>query len=146
MVKAIRATKPGGLDVMSWDDVEVGAPDKGEVLVTGAAGGVGSVATAILAHLGYQVVCVTGRAEAADYLTSLGASRIIGREDLSTLSKAPLESETWAGCIDAVGGHMLARVLGQMKYGSSVASVGLAGGEDALRKISYHIPLMSRPD
>ena len=117
------------LSVMALEDHGL-TPDKGEVLVTGAAGGVGSVATAILTHLGYKVVCVTGRAEAADYLTSLGASRIISREELSTLSKAPLESETWAGCIDAVGGHMLARVLGQMKYGASVASVGLAGGAE----------------
>ncbi len=102
--------------------------DQGEVLVTGAAGGVGSVATAILSHLGYQVAAVTGRPETADYLTSLGASVIIAREELNELSKRPLEKERWAGCIDAVGGTMLSRVLGQMKYGASVAAVGLAGG------------------
>lgn len=103
-------------------------PAKGEVLVTGAAGGVGSVAVAILAQLGYQVVAVTGRAETHDYLTSLGASRIIARDDINETVKRPLEAETWAGCVDAVGGAMLARVLGQMKYAGSVAAVGLAGG------------------
>jgi len=103
-------------------------PDQGEVLVTGAAGGVGSVATAILAHLGYQVAAVTGRPETEAYLRELGASRIVARADLAETVKRPLEAETWAGCIDAVGGPMLARVLGQMKYGASVAAVGLAGG------------------
>ncbi len=103
-------------------------PKKGEVLVTGASGGVGSVATAILANLGYQVAAVTGRPETATYLKSLGASRIVAREDISETTKRPLESETWAGCIDAVGGSMLARVLGQINYGGSVAAIGLAGG------------------
>ena len=102
--------------------------DQGEVLVTGAAGGVGSVATAILSQLGYAVAAVTGRPETADYLTRLGASVIIPREELNELTKRPLEKERWAGCIDAVGGTMLSRVLGQMKYGASVAAVGLAGG------------------
>ncbi|MGC8202719.1 MDR family oxidoreductase [Aliiroseovarius sp. PTFE2010] len=100
----------------------------GEVLVTGAAGGVGSVATAILANLGYDVAGVTGRPELEGYLKSLGAKRIVARDQLNETVKRPLESETWAGCIDAVGGAMLARVLGQMKYGGSVAAVGLAGG------------------
>ncbi len=100
----------------------------GPVLVTGAAGGVGSVATAILANLGYDVAGVTGRPETADYLTSLGATQIVAREELNETTKRPLEGETWAGCVDAVGGAMLARVLGQMKYGASVAAVGLAGG------------------
>lgn len=103
-------------------------PDKGEVLVTGAAGGVGSVAVAVLAKSGYQVAAVTGRPEAEGYLKDLGATRIVARAELSEVSNRPLESETWAGCIDAVGGSMLARVLGQMKYGASVAAVGLAGG------------------
>ncbi len=103
-------------------------PGRGPVLVTGAAGGVGSVATAILSNLGYEVAGVTGRPETADYLTSLGASQIVAREDINETVKRPLESEAWSGCIDAVGGAMLARVLGQMKYGSSVAAVGLAGG------------------
>lgn len=104
------------------------SPEKGEVLVTGAAGGVGSVATAILANLGYDVAGVTGRPETEDYLKDLGASRIVPREELAETVKRPLETETWAGCVDAVGGAMLARVLGQMKYGASVAAVGLAGG------------------
>ena len=102
--------------------------DHGPVLVTGAAGGVGSVATAILANLGYEVAAVTGRPETADYLRSLGATQIVAREEINETVKRPLESETWAGCVDAVGGAMLARVLGQMKYGASVAAVGLAGG------------------
>ena len=100
----------------------------GPVLVTGAAGGVGSVATAILAHLGHEVAAVTGRPETAEYLRSLGATRIVPREELAETVKRPLEAETWAGGVDAVGGAMLARVLGQMKYGASVAAVGLAGG------------------
>ncbi|SIN97274.1 acryloyl-CoA reductase [Vannielia litorea] len=103
-------------------------PGQGPVLVTGASGGVGSVATAILANLGYEVAGVTGRPESADYLKDLGASQIVPREDIAEAVKRPLESETWAGCVDAVGGAMLARVLGQMKYGASVAAVGLAGG------------------
>lgn len=115
------------LAVMALEDHGL-TPEKGEVLVTGAAGGVGSVATAILGHLGYQVAAVTGRPEQAEYLKSLGASRIVPREELAETVKRPLESETWAGCVDAVGGAMLARVLGQMKYGASVAAVGLAGG------------------
>ncbi len=105
-------------------------PGQGEVLVTGAAGGVGSVATAILAKLGYQVAAVTGRPEAAAYLRELGAHRIVPREELNETGKRPLETETWAGCVDAVGGPMLARVLGQMKHGCSVAAVGLAGGTE----------------
>lgn len=100
----------------------------GPVLVTGAAGGVGSVATAILSNLGYEVAGVTGRPETSDYLKSLGATQIVPREEINETTKRPLEKETWAGCIDAVGGDMMARVLGQMQYGASVAAVGLAGG------------------
>jgi len=103
-------------------------PETGPVLVTGAAGGVGSVATAILANLGYDVAVVTGRSKQAQYLKSLGANKIIAREDINETTKRPLEAETWAGCVDAVGGEMLARILGQMSYGGSVAAVGLAGG------------------
>ena len=103
-------------------------PDQGPVLVTGAAGGVGSVATAILSHLGFEVAAVTGRPDTADYLKSLGATQIVARDEINETVKRPLESENWAGCVDAVGGPMLARVLGQMKYGASVAAVGLAGG------------------
>ena len=103
-------------------------PGNGEVLVTGAAGGVGSVATAILAKLGYEVAAVTGRPEQEAYLKGLGASRIVARDEVNTPSGRPLDKETWAGCVDAVGGAMLATILPQMKYGSSVAAVGLAGG------------------
>ncbi|MEM1234020.1 MAG: acryloyl-CoA reductase [Pseudomonadota bacterium] len=100
----------------------------GPVLVTGAAGGVGSVATAILAAIGHAVAGVTGRPETAEYLKNLGATTIVAREEINETVKRPLESETWGGCVDAVGGAMLARVLGQMQYGASVAAVGLAGG------------------
>ena len=115
------------LAVMALEDQGL-QKDNGPVLVTGAAGGVGSVATAILANLGYEVAGVTGRPETADYLKSLGATQIVAREEINETTKRPLESESWAGCVDAVGGAMLARVLGQMKYGASVAAVGLAGG------------------
>jgi acrylyl-CoA reductase (NADPH) len=113
------------LSVMALEDHGI---KEGPVLVTGAAGGVGSVATAILANLGHAVAGVTGRPETADYLTSLGASQIVAREELNETTKRPLEAETWGGCVDAVGGAMLARVLGQMEYGASVVAVGLAGG------------------
>ena len=115
------------LAVMALEDHGL-KPGQGPVLVTGAAGGVGSVATAILAGLGYEVAGVTGRPETADYLKSLGATQIVPREDINETVKRPLEAETWSGCVDAVGGDMLARVLGQMKYGASVSAVGLAGG------------------
>ncbi len=115
------------LAVMALEDHGL-RPGAGPVLVTGAAGGVGSVAVALLAALGHEVAGVTGRPEQADYLTGLGAARIVARADLAETVKRPLEAETWAGCVDAVGGAMLARVLGQMKYGASVAAVGLAGG------------------
>jgi acrylyl-CoA reductase (NADPH) len=113
------------LSVMALEDHGI---KDGPVLVTGAAGGVGSVATAILAALGHEVAGVTGRPETGDYLKSLGATQIVAREELNEAIKRPMEAETWGGCVDAVGGEMLARVLGQMKYGASVASVGLAGG------------------
>ncbi|WGI20634.1 acryloyl-CoA reductase [Amylibacter sp. IMCC11727] len=115
------------LAVMALEDHGLKAGD-GPVLVTGAAGGVGSVAVALLAALGHEVAGVTGRPETADYLKSLGATQIVAREEINETTKRPLEAETWAGCVDAVGGDMLARVLGQMKYGASVSAVGLAGG------------------
>ncbi len=113
------------LAVMALEDHGI---KPGPVLVTGAAGGVGSVATAILAGLGHKVAAVTGRPEQAAYLESLGATQIVARDELNETVKRPLEAETWGGCVDAVGGAMLARVLGQMEYGASVAAVGLAGG------------------
>ncbi len=103
-------------------------PAKGEVLVTGAAGGVGSVAVALLARAGYRVAAVTGRPETEAYLRRLGATRIVPRAEIAETVKKPLEAETWAACIDAVGGAMLARVLGQLQAGASVAAVGNAGG------------------
>ena len=115
------------LAVMALEDHGLKA-GQGPVLVTGAAGGVGSVATAILANLGYEVAAVTGRPETEEYLRGLGATQIVPREEINETVKRPLERETWAGCVDAVGGDMLARVLGQMKYGGSVSAVGLAGG------------------
>lgn len=104
-------------------------PDSGEILVTGAAGGVGSVATAVLAKLGYRVVAVTGRPEESDYLTGLGASRILPRSDFTEPGK-PLAKEQWAGAIDVAGGRVLANVCAQMKYRSVVAACGLAAGMD----------------
>jgi acrylyl-CoA reductase (NADPH) len=115
------------LAVMSLEKAGL-APDKGEVLVTGAAGGVGSVAVAILAKLGYAVAAVTGRPEMADYLKDLGAATIIDRAELAEAGPKPLETERWAAAVDAVGGEMLAKVLKQMKYNGSVASIGLAAG------------------
>ena len=103
-------------------------PARGEVLVTGAAGGVGSVAVALLAQLGYTVAAVTGRQDTADYLRNLGAASIVDRAELAEAGTRPLESERWAAAVDAVGGEMLARVLKQMKYSGSVAAIGLAGG------------------
>ncbi|MCD2262136.1 oxidoreductase [Dietzia aurantiaca] len=104
-------------------------PDSGEILVTGAAGGVGSVAIAVLAALGYRVVAVTGRPDEADYLTGLGATRILPRSDFTEPGK-PLAKEQWAGAIDVAGGRVLANVCAQMKYRSVVAACGLAAGMD----------------
>ncbi len=115
------------LAVMALEDHGL-KPGDGPVLVTGAAGGVGSVAVALLAALGHEVAAVTGRPETEAYLRDLGATKIVPREEINETVKRPLEAETWAGCVDAVGGAMLARVLGQMKYGASVSAVGLAGG------------------
>jgi len=102
-------------------------PDSGEILVTGAAGGVGSVAVAILAKLGYAVVAMTGRPAEADYLKSLGASRIVDRGDYSAPGR-PLAREQWAGAVDVAGGQVLANVCAAMKYRGVVAACGLAGG------------------
>ena len=103
-------------------------PESGPILVTGAAGGVGSVAVAILAQLGYSVSASTGREELHEYLTSLGASSIISRDALSEPAKRPWEKENWGGAIDTVGSTTLARLLTQINYGGSVAACGLAGG------------------
>ena len=103
-------------------------PDGGEVLVTGAGGGVGSVATVLLAKRGYQVAAMTGRAEIADYLTDLGASRIVSREEMLDDPGKPMESGVWGGCIDCVGGQILARAIKQMNYGCGIASLGNTAG------------------
>jgi len=116
------------LCVMALENQGV-TPDKGEVLVTGAAGGVGSVAIAILAKLGYTVVASTGRASEEAYLKSLGASSIIDRNELSEKGR-PLGKERWAGAIDTVGSQTLANVCAQIKYGGAVAACGLAQGMD----------------
>ena len=104
-------------------------PDQGEILVTGAAGGVGSIAISLLAKLGYQVVASSGRAEQTDYLLSLGATAVIDRSELSAKGR-PLAKERWAGAIDAVGSHTLANICAAMKYGGTVAACGLAQGFD----------------
>ena len=117
------------LAVMALEDHGL-KPGAGEVLVTGAAGGVGSVATALLAKLGHSVAASTGRPETHDYLRKLGATIFLDRAELAKKPERPLERERWAGAIDAVGGTTLANVLTQLRYMASVASCGLAGGSD----------------
>ncbi|WP_427981322.1 MDR family oxidoreductase [Agarivorans sp.] len=105
-------------------------PESGEVLVTGASGGVGSVAVCLLAQLGYQVAAVTGRVEQnSQLLTDLGASRVIDRAEFAEAAR-PLEKQLWAGAVDTVGSNMLAKVLAQIDYNGAVAACGLAGGFD----------------
>lgn len=104
-------------------------PASGEIVVTGAAGGVGSIAVAVLSKLGFEVAAVTGRASEADYLKSLGAASVIDRSEL-TGKVRPLASERWAGAIDVVGSTVLANVIASMKYDGVVAACGLAGGLD----------------
>ena len=105
------------------------SPARGPVVVTGAAGGVGSVAIAILSKLGYHVIASTGRLQEADYLKSLGAAEIIDRNELSGPAK-PLAKERWAGAVDSVGSTTLANILSMTRYGGAVAACGLAGGMD----------------
>jgi acrylyl-CoA reductase (NADPH) len=102
----------------------------GDVLVTGAAGGVGSVAVSLLSRLGHRVVASTGRPELASYLTELGAAELVDRATLTAKPSRPLESERWAGAVDAVGGTTLATILTQLYYRASVAACGLAGGSE----------------
>ena len=116
-------------------------PGHGPVLVTGAAGGVGSVAVSLLAGLGHQVAAVTGRPETWHYLEALGATSIVPREALAEATPKPLESETWAACIDAVGGPMLSRVMKQLKYRGAAAAVGNAGGVEVPMSV---IPFLLR--
>lgn len=105
------------------------SPKSGPVVVTGAAGGVGSVATAVLSKLGYHVIASTGRAAEADYLRHLGAAEVIDRNELSAPAK-PLAKERWAGGVDSVGSNTLANVLSMTKYGGAIAACGLAAGMD----------------
>lgn len=104
-------------------------PDQGEILVTGAVGGVGSVAVSLLAKLGYTVVASSGRPEEKDYLLSLGATQVMDRNELSEKGR-PLAKERWAGAIDVAGSHTLANICASMKYGGTVAACGLAQGYD----------------
>jgi acrylyl-CoA reductase (NADPH) len=101
------------------------APADGPVLVTGATGGVGSVAVALLKKLGFDVVASSGKADKTDYLKALGASRVIGRDDLSAENKRPMLAETWAHAVDTVGGEILSNVIKSLMYGGSVAICGL---------------------
>ncbi len=105
------------------------SPNSGPMVVTGAAGGVGSVATALLSKLGYHVIASTGRMSEADYLKSLGAAEVIDRNDLSGPAK-PLAKERWAGGVDSVGSVTLANLLSMTKYGGAIAACGLAAGMD----------------
>ena len=114
-------------------------PDSGPILVTGAAGGVGSIATALLAAQGYEVHASTGRTEEKEYLSSLGASTIIDRQELSEQSKRPLTGARWAGAIDAVGSHTLANVLAAIKPFGCVAACGLAQGMDLSTSVAPFI-------
>jgi acrylyl-CoA reductase (NADPH) len=116
------------LAVMALERAGLG-PGRGPVVVTGAAGGVGSVAVALLAKLGYAVIASTGRPEEASYLKGLGATEILDRKELSGPAR-PLAKERWAGGIDAVGSTTLANVLSMTRYGGAVAACGLAGGMD----------------
>lgn len=104
-------------------------PEHGEIVVSGAAGGVGSVAIAVLAKLGYTVVAVSGRSEEVDYLKRLGASEVLNRADFSSPGK-PLGKERWAGAVDVVGSHTLANICATTKYRGVVTACGLAGGMD----------------
>jgi len=115
------------LSVVALQDHGI-TPDSGPVLVTGATGGVGSTSVDMLSNLGYEVVASTGKPSAADFLTGLGASSIIDRDELSEESRRPLERTVWAGAVDCVGGVTLANVLKKVRYGGSVAASGLTGG------------------
>jgi len=115
------------LALMALEHAEI-SPESGPVLVTGAAGGVGSIACALLSSAGYTVEGSTGRADTHDYLKSLGVSTVIPRSELEEPSTRPLNREHWAGCVDTVGGTTLATVLTRMRYGGAVTAIGLAGG------------------
>jgi len=119
-----------GLALMALEDHGLTPEVEGDLLITGAAGGLGSVAVALAAASGYRVTAATGRPETHDYLRALGATDFVDRAELSEGRIRPLDSERWAGCIDSVGSTTLAKVLSQTRYGRSVAACGLAGGSD----------------
>lgn len=116
------------LSVMALEEHGLKTDSKGEVLVTGAGGGVGSISVALLANLGYRVAAVTGRADTHDYLRHLGAATIVDRSELETPPKGPMAREMWSGVVDNVGGSMLSNLIPAMAYWSSAALVGNAGG------------------
>lgn len=125
------------LSVLALEDHGV-TPDKGPVLVTGAAGGVGSVAVVLLSKLGYRVIASTGRPQESDYLRALGANEIIPRQELAEPAR-PLATERWAGAIDVAGSHTLANVLSMTEYGGCVAATGLAQGMDLTTSVAPFI-------
>ncbi len=116
------------LCVMALEEQGV-IPEQGTILVTGASGGVGGIAVALLAELGYRVAAVTGRRDKDDYIYRLGATEIVDRAELERPAR-PLESQRWAGAVDTVGGKVLARILAEMNYGGTVAATGLTGGSE----------------
>jgi putative YhdH/YhfP family quinone oxidoreductase len=117
-----------GLSVQAL--AECVSAEAGEILVTGATGGVGSVAVALLAKAGYQVVAVTGKADQADFLKSLGAGEVITREAIMENADRPMMKERWAGAVDVVGGEMLAAILKSTSYGGTVTCCGLVGSPE----------------
>ncbi len=125
------------LSVLALEDHGV-TPDKGPVLVTGAAGGVGSVAVVLLSKLGYRVIASTGRPQESDYLRALGASELIARQELAEPARA-LATERWAGAIDVAGSHTLANALSMTQYGGCVAATGLAQGMDLTTSVAPFI-------
>ena len=130
LTRAMAVGTAGFTAMLAIDTLEAAGltPAAGEVLVTGAAGGVGSVATTLLGQMGYQVVAATGRPETHEYLTELGAAGFIDRAELAEAPSRPLARERFAAAIDNVGGDTLANLLTQVRYGGAVAAVGLAGG------------------
>jgi len=129
------------LAVMALEDHGLSPDNPGEVLVTGAAGGVGSVAVSILSNLGYRVAAATGREETHGYLTDLGASTLVDRAELAETPRGPMSKERWSGIIDNVGGDSLGNILGSLAYWGSCAAVGNAGG---IKFSSTVIPFLLR--
>lgn len=129
------------LAIMALEDHGLKPDNSGEVLVTGAAGGVGSIATCVLGNLGYRVAASTGRADTHDYLKDLGATTIVDRAELAEAPRGPMASERWSGIIDNVGGEQLGHILASLAYWGSCASVGNAGG---IKFSSTVIPFLLR--